>query len=217
VLTKLALPALALTLVHFSGVVPSRLITWSAVASVAALAVCVLLLGMLLRADRAARAVGAAAQPVLGLAWRLSRRRTDAPDARAGALELRNRTAELVRNGWRRMVFGLVVYSALQFLLFDMSLQMIGCSAPLSVLFAAFAIERLFTLVPITPGGVGVAETMSTLTLVALHVDPVAGAAGVVLYRAFAFFFEMPAGFLALVGWWARRRRRGGVPAESAV
>jgi uncharacterized membrane protein YbhN (UPF0104 family) len=216
VITKLALPALALTMVYFSGVVPSRLITLSAIGSVAALLLMVGLLALLFRADRAARALGAAAQPVLGLTWRLMRRRTAAPDARAGALELRNRTAELVRDGWRRMAFGLASYSALQFLLFDLSLRMIGCKAPLVVLFAAFAIERVFTLVPITPGGVGIAETMSTLMLVALHVDPVAGAAGVVLYRAFTFFFEMPAGFVALVGWWAQRRRRGPIVAPAA-
>lgn len=212
VLTKLAIAAFALSMVWFSGIVPSRMITWSAIVSIAAFVLCAALVTMLLRGDRAARALGAAAQPVLRWCWRITRRRTEAPDARAGAVELRHRTAELVRDGWGRMAFGLTSYSAMQFLLFALSLHMVGCDAPLVVLFAAFAVERAFTLVPITPGGVGIAETMSTLMLVALAVDPVTGAAGVVLYRAFTFFFELPAGFVALVGWWAHRqhRRRSG-------
>jgi len=208
VLSKLAIAAFALTTVWFSGIVPSRTITWSAIVSVLAFLSCVALVTMLLRGDRAARALGAAVQPALHWFWRIARRRTEPPDARAGAVELRHRTAELVRDGWGRMAFGLTSYSAMQFLLFALSLHMVGCDAPVLVLFAAFAVERAFTLVPITPGGVGVAETMSTLMLVALAVDPVTGAAGVVVYRAFTFFFELPAGFVALVGWWAHRRHR---------
>jgi uncharacterized membrane protein YbhN (UPF0104 family) len=215
VLTKLALPAIALTMVYFSGIVPSELITLSALGSVALLAIVVVVLAAIIRAESAARVAGGIVQPAVTLAWRLLRR-SGAPDTRVLALDLRMRTNELLRHGWRQMAIGLTAYSALQFLLFALSLRMVGCSAPVVVLFAAFGIERLFTLVPITPGGVGIAETMSTLMLVALHVDPVAGAAGVVVYRAFTFFFELPAGFVALVGWWAQRRRRARPVAAAA-
>lgn len=207
VVTKLALPAVALTMVCCTDLVPGPSLVWAAAASVALLAVAVAGLGAIVGADRAALAAGGLVQPAVSLIWRLARRR-GAPDTRGAARELRLRTADLLRAGWRRMALGLVSYSALQFLLFALALRMVGSHAPLVALFAAFAIERAFTLVPITPGGVGIAETMSTLLLVALGADPVVSAAGVVLYRAFAFFFEMPCGFVALVGWWARRARR---------
>ena len=207
IVTKLALPALALTLVYFSGVVPSELITLSALASIAVLALVVLALAAILRADSVASMAGGFVQPAVTLTWRMLRRQSGAPDTRALAIDLRERTSELIRRGWRQMAIGLTAYAALQFLLFALSLNMVGCNAPIVVMFAAFAIERVFTLVPITPGGVGIAETMSTLMLVALHVDPVSAAAGVVVYRAFTFFFELPAGVVALVGWWAQRRR----------
>ncbi|MDR1999484.1 MAG: flippase-like domain-containing protein [Frankiaceae bacterium] len=208
ILTKLAIAAAALSAVWFAGVVPGRVITWSAIASVAAFAASAALVAMLLGGDRGARALGAAVQPLLRWGWRAARRHAEAPDARAGAIELRRRIADLVRAGWGRMTFGLMSYSAAQFLLFALSLHVVGCRGPLLALFGAFAVERAFTLVPITPGGVGIAETMSTLMLVALAVDPVTGAAGVVVYRAFAFFFELPIGFIALLGWWAHRARR---------
>ncbi|MCW2604942.1 MAG: hypothetical protein JWN61_3077 [Pseudonocardiales bacterium] len=210
VLTKLALPAVALTMVCFTDLVPGPSLVWAAVGSVSLLVIAVAGIAAIVGADRAAIVAGGLLQPAVSLLWRMLRRPA-APDTRGAASELRSRIADLLRDGWRRMAFGLVAYSALQFLLFALALRMVGSSAPLVALFAAFAVERAFTLVPITPGGVGIAETMSTLLLVALGADPVISAAGVVLYRAFAFFFEMPFGFVALVGWWARRGRRGSV------
>lgn len=211
VLTKLALPAVALTMVCCTDLVPSGSLVWAAAGSVALLLMASAGMAAIVGADRAAALAGAIIQPPVTLVWRLLRRPA-APDTRVAARELRTRIADLLRIGWRRMALGLVAYSALQFLLFALALRMVGSSAPVVALFAAFAVERVFTLVPITPGGVGVAETMSTLLLVALGADPVVSAAGVVLYRAFAFFFEMPFGFVALVGWWAGRGRRRAAP-----
>lgn len=215
ILTKLALPAVALTMVCCTDLVPGSSLVWAAAGSVALLVVAAAGAAAVVGADRAAVVAGGLVQAPATLLWRLLRRPA-APDTRLAARELRLRTADLLRTGWRRMALGLVAYSALQFLLFALALRMVGSGAPLVALFAAFAVERVFTLVPITPGGVGIAETMSTLLLVALGADPVVSAAGVVLYRAFAFFFEMPFGFVALLGWWARRGRRGSVDALPA-
>lgn len=212
VLTKLALPAVGLTLVCCTDLVPGSSLVWAAVGSVALLLLAATGIAAVVGADRAAIVAGGLIQLPVTVLWRMTRRPA-APDTRSAARELRSRIADLLRKGWRRMAFGLVAYSALQFLLFALALRMLGSPAPLVALFAAFAVERAFTLVPITPGGVGIAETMSTLMLVALGADPVISAAGVLLYRAFAFFFEMPFGFLALVGWWARRGRHGSVTA----
>jgi uncharacterized membrane protein YbhN (UPF0104 family) len=215
VLTKLALPAVALTMVCFTDLMPGPSLVWAAVGSVALLVVTATGIAAVVGADRAAVVAGGLIQAPVTVLWRLLRR-SAAPDTRSAARELRSRIAELVRDGWRRMALGLLAYSALQFLLFALALRMVGSAAPLVALFAAFAVERAFTLVPITPGGVGIAETMCTLLLVALGADPVISAAGVLLYRAFAFFLEMPFGFVALAGWWARRGRRRMAVAHSA-
>jgi uncharacterized membrane protein YbhN (UPF0104 family) len=215
ILTKLALPAVALTMVCCTDVLRSGSLVWAAAGSVALLAAASAGVAAVVGAERAAAVAGGIVQRPVALVWR-ALRRPAAPDMRAAASELRVRIADLLRAGWRRMAVGLVSYSALQFLLFALALRMLGSSAPVVALFAAFAVERAFTLVPITPGGVGIAETMSTLLLVGLGGDPVVSAAGLVLYRAFAFFFEMPFGFVALIGWWARRgRRRSGGPAPA--
>lgn len=72
---------------------------------------------------------------------------------------------------------------------------------------AAYAVERLLTLIPITPGGVGVVETAATAVLVGFGADPVGAAAGVLLFRVFSYLIEIPLGALVTAAWFARRGR----------
>jgi uncharacterized membrane protein YbhN (UPF0104 family) len=70
----------------------------------------------------------------------------------------------------------------------------------------AAAIERLGTLIPITPGGTGVAEIGTIAWLVASGLDPVEVVAGVLLYRIFLVALEIPVGGTLLAGWALLRR-----------
>jgi uncharacterized protein (TIRG00374 family) len=71
---------------------------------------------------------------------------------------------------------------------------------------AAYAVERMLTLVPLTPGGVGVVETAATAVLVGFGADPVGAAAGIVLFRIFSFLVEIPLGAVVAAAWFARSR-----------
>jgi uncharacterized membrane protein YbhN (UPF0104 family) len=74
------------------------------------------------------------------------------------------------------------------------------------VVLAAFAVERILSMVVITPGATGVVEVGMTGVLVALRVDATAAAAGVLLYRAFTFGMEIPVGGLSMLAWSLRGR-----------
>jgi uncharacterized membrane protein YbhN (UPF0104 family) len=114
-----------------------------------------------------------------------------------------------VRRGWRTMSLGVLAYLALQAVLLGACLTAVGAGATLPVVAVAFAIERLISLAPFTPGAAGVAELGTVAALHSFGVDPVAAAAGVLLYRILMFALEIPVGgVLALV--WARRRRAQG-------
>jgi uncharacterized membrane protein YbhN (UPF0104 family) len=76
----------------------------------------------------------------------------------------------------------------------------------------AAALERLGTLVPITPGGAGVAEIGTVAWLVAIGLDPVEVVAGVLLYRIFLVAMEIPVGGV-LLGCWAWLQRSTVAPA----
>jgi uncharacterized protein (TIRG00374 family) len=115
---------------------------------------------------------------------------------------------------WHRLLPGSVGYVATQVLLLWVALRSAGLDAPLTVVLTAAAIERLATLVPITPGGSGIAEMSTIAWLVATGLSPVHVVAGVLVYRIFLFAMEIPVGAV-LLGGWAWLHRGAWFPARS--
>jgi putative heme transporter len=117
------------------------------------------------------------------------------------------RITRLLASRWHRLLPASVGYVAAQIALLFFALHSVGISPPLAVLLTAAAIERLGTLVPITPGGTGAAEAGTIAWLVAAGMDPAASVAGVLLYRAFLIAMDVPVGGVLLAGWaWLQRR-----------
>jgi uncharacterized membrane protein YbhN (UPF0104 family) len=106
-----------------------------------------------------------------------------------------------VRANWPSLLAGSVAYAVAQIVLFAFSLYSVGLVAPLPALVAAASIERLGTIVPVTPGGAGVAEVGAIAWLIAAGFDPASAIAGVLLYRTFAFALEIPVGGVVLAVW----------------
>lgn len=175
---------------------------------------------------RTAALVAAAVLPtllaLLALLWWLSGRNPGGLAARlAGAGRLGRLTARLaawwagtrdtvaavMRAGWRRMLVSVVGYSSLQFLLLLLCLRLTGASVDPLVVFVAFAIGRFLTVLPITPGGLGVAETGTTAVLVTLGADAASADAAVLLFTVFVVVLEIPVGAVSL-GWWYLSARR---------
>jgi uncharacterized membrane protein YbhN (UPF0104 family) len=121
------------------------------------------------------------------------------------AAELRDDCLALVARAWGRLTFGKVAYAVLQAVLCWGCLAATGASAGPEVVFAAFALERLLSVLVLTPGATGFVEVGMTGLLVALGVEPVPAAAGVLLYRFFTFAMEIPVGGVGLLWWWHRR------------
>jgi uncharacterized membrane protein YbhN (UPF0104 family) len=121
------------------------------------------------------------------------------------------RVRDLFAGQWARLVPGSLGYIAAQVALLYVSLRAVGLDAPVSTVLMAAAIERLGTLVPITPGGTGVAEIGTIAWLLAAGLDPVEAVAGVLLYRVFLVALEIPVGGMLLGGWallWRNAGRR---------
>lgn len=111
-----------------------------------------------------------------------------------------------VRAGWRRMSLGVAIYLSLQAVLLFACLAAVGAGAEPQVVLIAFAIERLISLAPITPGAAGVAELGTVAALHSFGVDPVSAAAGVLLYRVLIFAIEIPIGGALAIRWLHRSR-----------
>lgn len=144
-------------------------------------------------------------------------RRTAEPDVcRSWLVRSRRELVATVRDGWTRMTVGVLLYLVLQALLLHACLGAVGARAGFAVVAVAFAIERLISLAPITPGAAGVAELGTVAALTSFGIDPVLAAAAVLLYRILMFALEIPVGgAIALV--WFLRKRRTPVPELSAV
>ena len=149
--------------------------------------------------ERAAVAVGSLLDRLAGVF-----RRTDLTDRLP---DLRRRILQVMRTGWQPMTVGMVAYVALQLALLWLCFAVLHVPLGIPVLFTALAVERLLTLVPITPGSAGVVEVGTTAALVALGGDPAGVAAGLLLFRGFTYLMEIPVGGVLLAAWsWLQSR-----------
>ncbi|MCW2800060.1 MAG: hypothetical protein JWQ70_1532 [Aeromicrobium sp.] len=157
----------------------------------------------------ASRVVGTCLTRVINgaLAWCRSARRVD---VEAAICDARAITSDVVAKGWARLTFGILGYMFLQAMLLAACLGAAGAHAPWQAIAVAFGVERLLTIVPLTPGGSGLAELGSVAVLIGLGVEPVTAAAGVLLYRMFTFLLQIPVGGLSALVWFRFSRLRAG-------
>jgi uncharacterized membrane protein YbhN (UPF0104 family) len=107
------------------------------------------------------------------------------------------------------MSLGIVGYGLLQAALLWACLGAVGAELAPAAVLAGFAVDRVMTLVVITPGALGFVEAGTAATLITLGGDSAAVAAGVLLYRAFTFAIEIPVGGTWLLGWLLGHRAGG--------
>ena len=85
--------------------------------------------------------------------------------------------------------------AALEFLLDNLVWLM------LIVVLAVFSVTRLVTIVPITPGALGVAELSYVAGLTAAGVTATAAAGAVLLFRFLTWFLPIPTGVVTWLLW----------------
>jgi uncharacterized protein (TIRG00374 family) len=126
-------------------------------------------------------------------------------------------TVDLIQRRWGRLAVGTVSYAGLQVLLLWACMHAAGLDLDVASLAGAFAVDRLLTLLPLTPGGVGLVEGGMAAALTALGAASEPVVLGVVLYRAFTYLAEIPVGGLTAMVWTWRRRHPGGPTVQPSV
>ena len=212
---KLALPGIVLCWFAVGSTAPPRTVGTAAAVGAALLVATALGAALVVRDDRMLRRAGRWAD-------RAAARVRVIPDAPEGygerAARFRSDSARLVRNGWGRMLGGKLAYAALQAVLLWACLRVVGGPVAPLVVASAFVVERVLSMVVVTPGATGVVEVGMAAVLGALGAEPAAAAAGVLLYRGLVVGMEVPVGGLALLGWWVGTRRgASGVGARTHV
>ena len=204
VFARLGLPVLAL-LALLSVSRPAIVLTAAAVAGLACLAAAAAGLGLLLHSEAFALRAGQAAQSVAAAACRLARRRPPSGVA-ASLVAFRSRARGLVAaRGWRitaataatNLALWLVLLACLR------GAGLAQAQVPWQTSLAAFAFVRLLTVLPVTPGGIGITELglVGVLAAGAGHRATVQVTAAVLLFRAVTYLPPIPLGAAACLAW----------------
>lgn len=124
--------------------------------------------------------------------------------------DLRSGCAGAVRSGWRGLLAGSVGQLAAQYLLLLLCLRATGAGLDAVPVLLAFAVGRLASTVPVTPGGLGVAETAISAVLIAEGAAASAAVSACVLNAIISVLLEVALGAVGLV-WWRLSRRGAAV------
>ncbi|HEU5244702.1 MAG TPA: lysylphosphatidylglycerol synthase transmembrane domain-containing protein [Gaiellaceae bacterium] len=130
-----------------------------------------------------------------------------------GLVRLRAERLVLLRRRWGRLTAATLANQLTAFLVFELSLYAVGISfgnLPPSEAFLAWAIGRVISSLPLTPGGIGVVELGMIGTLVGFGASNAHVVAAVLLYRGVIVLPTLVIGLLAIP--WIRRFARA--PAE---
>lgn len=210
---KFGLPIVALALLAIDGRMGPSLLA-PALMGLVFLVGTIALFGAMLASDRVARRVGA----VLGRGVDRLRGLVSRPpvqDWATAAEAFRRRSIGLLRTRWLALTLATVASHIALFWVLLVSLRQLGVSgAELSWIqvLAAFALVRLVSALPITPGGAGVVE-LGFAALLAFMNEAVAAqvVAAVLVFRFLTYFLPIPTGAAAYLLWRraARRQRPG--------
>ena len=204
VFARLGLPVLALVILATASRPGAGLIAAAAV-GLALLAALAAGLGLLMRSESFAVRAGRALQVVLVTACRVARRPRSL-DIPGSLLGFRDRAGALIAaRGWR-ITATTAASNLTLWLVLLACLRGVGLSqaqVPWQTSLAAFAFVRLLTVLPITPGGLGITELglIATLTAGAGHRDGAQVTAAVLLYRAVTYLPPIPLGAIACLTW----------------
>jgi len=202
VFARLGLPVLAL-LVLMTAARPGAGLVAVAAVGLVLLAAMVAGLSLLMRSESFAVRAGRALQPVLAIACRVVRRPVSF-DIPGSLLGFRDRASALIAaRGWRITIAtaasNLTLWLVLLACLRGIGLSQAQVSWQTSL--AAFAFVRLLTVLPITPGGLGITELGLIAILTAGHRDGAQVTAAVLLYRAVTYLPPIPLGAIACLTW----------------
>jgi putative heme transporter len=116
-------------------------------------------------------------------------------------VRLRAERLVLLRRRWPRLTAATLANQLTAFLVFELCLRAVGItftSLPVSEAFLAWAIGRVITSLPLTPGGIGVVELGMIGTLVGFGASNEHVVAAVLLYRGVIVIPTLVIGLLAL-------------------
>ncbi len=144
---------------------------------------------LLLSVNRVVDFVGKRVAKLFGNRWEVDQRRL---------LNERDRIVGSLQGKWLHLGLAAVGKWLFDFLVLLTAVASLGDEVSFSLMLLAYAAASTLVMIPITPGGFGVVEAGLASLLVAAGVESDNADLSVFVYRLFAFWFPILAGFCAL-------------------
>jgi uncharacterized protein (TIRG00374 family) len=206
-LVTLTLPVFGVIAALSTGQVQQRWV-WVAVIGILATIGTVVALWLILRSEPSARKVGAFGQRLLEP---LNRRRANPWDATGMVLDLRTSTVDVLSTRWRWVTVSNYLVVLAQFAVLWFAIKGVGGTGAdgLSVAgaFAAFALSRMASMIPITPGGLGTVDAALIALLVTFGLPESVAIAATLVWRAASFIPQVTLGILTFIYWRVEQAR----------
>ncbi|MGI9666096.1 MAG: lysylphosphatidylglycerol synthase transmembrane domain-containing protein [Acidimicrobiia bacterium] len=212
---KFSLPVIAVIVLAIGGVEGLEFLTLIAVIAGALLVLCVGVLVGLVRSERFTHWVAARVQKLAD--WALAKlRRNSMVGLSDRVVFFRNDSVDIARTRGVWAFVASILGKLWQYVMLVMALRMVGLDdSILSLLeiFVVWAIVLLITMIPITPGGIGIAELfyIGLFTQIAGEEYSSIIGAGVMLYRLIQWAMPIPIGWAVFLRW-KRKVDRGDLP-----
>ncbi len=178
----------------------------------ASIVAAVVVLWLILRSEKSALAVGRIATKI---AHPVTKRMKSEPDITDAIMHFRGEIVDVVRAHWLWITVSNVLVSLAQFMILFISIRAVGgdraTGFTIWAAFAAFAISRLASMIPATPGGLGTVDAVLIGLLVTFGLDESTALAADLVWRAASFIPQVLLGVGTFVWWRARQARTGGI------
>jgi uncharacterized protein (TIRG00374 family) len=189
---RFGLPILALAVTAFTQSTPWW--TWAvAIGGIAVIGIALRIVEAVFSSEEAARRLGGLIERTVNRVLGLVRRRPMA--VATSVMQFRANAIDVVQRRWRQITVTTIVNHLVQLGLFLTAIRAVGITRddiPTVWVIAAFAVGRLLTMIPVSPGGLGLVD-LGWIGLLALgwqtgNADQDAITAGTLLFRALTYF-----------------------------
>ena len=212
---KVSLPIFGAVALWWYGRLGSEVPDLTAVALIAAAVLigAVIVLTTVLRSAELAGAIGrwigAAAHRLAG-PFRIQVEQDLAEALATTLVNFQSSAGQLIKKVWWKAAAAALFAQFMQFLILLTALRGVGITSEIlnaAEIFAAFSLVQIITSIPISPGGLGIAEA-AYITFLVVESDPEMAelvTAGTLIYRLFSWILIIPAGGIVWL-WWSRNQ-----------
>jgi uncharacterized protein (TIRG00374 family) len=211
-LMTVTLPVFGILAALWAGTIQQQWV-WIALAGAAATVALIVGLWLILRSEASARRLGALGDRMLEP---VNRRRANPLRATGMVLDLRTTTVDVLSRRWLWVTVSNYLVVLAQFAILWFAIRGVGGSGAdgLTVAegFAAFAISRMASMIPVTPGGLGTVDAAMIALLVTFGLPEATAIAATLVWRTASFVPQVVLGVVTFL-WWrvevARETRSG--------